>query len=141
MNSKLSRKSKYIGSRLQGYWAQRLPWNEKSWSNDPHEGLLPRFPSVRDPKGHQENLQACVADTFGIRSCVGFVGSIREKNVPLAGSMLWSVLFRGKSAMSSACVMILLSWCVKGERLVMLYGPAGEGRKTTLTVQKAGDLM
>jgi hypothetical protein len=63
---------------------------------NPPEGMVFRHPGMRDPVRHLQALEAHAVDVLGLRSCVGLIGAINEVQVPLAGSMLWSLLYRGE---------------------------------------------
>lgn len=41
-------------------------------------------------------LEDQAAFHFGARRCFGFAGSTRLKTIPIAGSLLWSLLYRGE---------------------------------------------
>ncbi|KAI5448767.1 hypothetical protein NCC49_000575, partial [Naganishia albida] len=59
---------------------------------------------------------------FGTRRCFGFAGSTRLRSMPIAGSLLWSSLLRG-------------------ERLVIIWGPDGRYARALVFVQRAGTLL
>lgn len=107
-----------IGETFQhGLWDQALPWHRR----DPTS----RLPEVDASETWQQKVDWLTERAlmpFGAQRCVGLAGSYRPRRMPIAGSLMWSLLLHG-------------------QRLVILWRNMAPGSKAISTIQDAGDFL
>jgi hypothetical protein len=90
--NELSSLSGFPGVRHGGSWRQPLNW----YNNDP-ETLRKAGVYNNEQVQQVKRLEQHALGYFGARRCVGLGGSYRPKTMPIAGSLMWSLLLYGKS--------------------------------------------
>jgi hypothetical protein len=113
-------------------WEQELCWRDDAPQALTKDG--PFTPREEQIKFLEKEAQRY----FEARICVGMLGSYRPRTVPIAGSLMWSLLFKGKSESLSE---LACADAVSGQRLIVLYGPQSSYRHAIAVVQQVGDLM
>ena len=107
----------YQGMSFHGYWKQVLHWRD----GDPTT-LEIENAGYNKPKDKVDWLVNEAIKHFAARCCVGLGGSYRAQTTPIAGSLMWSLLLRG-------------------QRLVIIWGPRQANRQALAVIQDAGDLL
>ncbi|KAJ9095718.1 hypothetical protein QFC21_005590 [Naganishia friedmannii] len=114
---KHSKTVELAGVRHGGNWTQPLAWHRGNPQRLTKNGIYERR-QVQQVEWLEKEAQ----EYFGARRCIGLVGSFRVRDMPICGSLMWSLLYRG-------------------ERLVLLWGPHGTHDRAIAVIQKAGDLI
>jgi hypothetical protein len=121
-----------------GEWNQPLYWK----NNDPSL-LMTAGITTRQQTKQAEHLIRFGAQQLMTRRRVGLCGSVRERTSPVAGALMWSLLYRGMDVKRPSLLYPLLTYIliIPGQRLVVLYGPNEQYERPIAFIQEAGDLL
>lgn len=79
------------GVHHNGNWTQAL-----NWLHDDPQSLVKSGIYHREQVKQVAWLEGHAQFYFGARRCVGLAGSYRRRGIPMAGSLVWSILLRGE---------------------------------------------